>query len=174
MAGDRASNQARATCRGVAPVAGGDLVHDRDVVESLDRRPREEGDLLLFAQVDDRLRATIGEVVAVLDRHDRRELLGTAELLLRDVGQPDVADLALILQLDEGADGIFEWHRRVGAMKLVERDLFQLQPPQAAFAGADEVLGPAVLRPLPGAWSLEPALGRDDHVVRIRATTPHR
>jgi hypothetical protein len=45
-------------------------------------------------------------------------------------------------------DGLLHWHRGVGAVELVQRDLVQLQPPEAAIAGLLEVLGPAVGGPL--------------------------
>ena len=95
IAGERASSQARATCRSVALCRAAISPDQVDVLETLDRGPRDERDVFLFAQVDERLRATVGEVVAVLDRRDRRQLLGAPELLLGDVGQSDVADLAL-------------------------------------------------------------------------------
>jgi len=56
----------------------------------------------------------------------------------------------------------------VGPVELVERDLLEPQPAQAALAGLDQVLGPAVDRPLAGARALQAALGRDHEVIRVR------
>jgi hypothetical protein len=63
-------------------------------------------------------------------------------------------------------------------VELVERDLLQLEPPQASLAGLDQVLRPAVDRPLPGTGALEAAFGRDHKIIRVRAQldrrVPHR
>ena len=103
IAGDRESCHARATWHRRGPVPPSDLDRGRPV-EILDRCPRQEGHVLLLAQVDEAVRAAVAEVVAVLHRHDRRERLRPPELLLIDVADADVADLALLLQLDECAD----------------------------------------------------------------------
>ena len=76
--------------------------------------------------------------------------------------------LPCVLQLDQGADRLLERHLRVGPVELVQRDLLQAQPAQAALAGRAEVLGPAVGRPPPGPGAFEAALGGDDQVVGIR------
>ena len=144
------------------------LLHGPVAVKVLDRRPRQEHDLLLLAQVDERLRPAIVDVVPVLDRHDRGELLCAPQLVLGDVGQPDVPDLALLLEGDQCADRVLQRYRGVGPVELVERDLLELEPPQASLAGLDQVVRPAVLRPLPGTGALEAALGRDHEIIRVR------
>ncbi len=78
-----------------------------------------------------------------------------------------MADLALVLQLDEGADRLLQRHRRIGAVELVEGDLLQAQPPQAALARRAQVLGAAVGGPPSGPGRYEAALGGDDEIVRI-------
>ena len=94
----------------------GDLPHGALAAEVLDRGPRQERDLLLLAQVDQALGRPVGDVEAVLDRHDRGQLLRLSQLTLVDVGQPDVPDLALLLELDEGADRVVERDLGVGAV----------------------------------------------------------
>jgi hypothetical protein len=91
-------------CRLVAPC---DVSEGGESVEVLDRRPRQKGHLLLLAQVDQRVRPAIARVIAVLNRHNRGHLLRSTQLILVDVGQPDVADLALFLQRDQSADRVF-------------------------------------------------------------------
>ena len=90
------------------------------------------------------------------------------QLVLGDVGQPDVPDLALLLEGDECTDRVLQRHRGVGPVELVQRDLFELEPSQASLAGLDQVVRPAVLRPLPGTGALEAALGRDHEIIRVR------
>src|SRR6478672_9241220 len=77
-------------------------------------------------------------------------------------------DLALVLQLGDRADRVGQRHRRVGAVKLVQRHLLQPEPSQAALADLAEVLRPAVGLPAVGARPDQAALGRDDQVVRVR------
>ena len=57
----------------------------------------------------------VGQVVAVLHRHDVDDLARLLELLDRHVRDPDVADLALVLQLLQCADRLLVGHLRVGA-----------------------------------------------------------
>jgi hypothetical protein len=79
-----------------------------------------------------------------------------------------VADLARVLQLDQRADGVLDRHRGVGPVELVERDLVELEPPQAALARLPQVVRMPVDRPLTGPGALQPALGGDHEVVRVR------
>src|SRR5690242_4877840 len=81
---------------------------------------------------------------------------------------PDVAELALVLHFGDRADGLGQRHRRVGAVELVQPELPEPQPPQAALAGLAQVLGPAVGLPAVRARADQAALGRDHQVVRVR------
>ena len=94
-------------------------------------------------------------------------MLGFAELVLVDVGQADVPDLALVLQLDQRADRVHEVDLRVGPVELIERDLVHLQAAEAALAGFAQVLGSAVGLPPARAGSGQTALGGDDQVVGV-------
>jgi hypothetical protein len=53
-------------------------------------------------------------------------------------------------------------------VELVERDLVELEPPQASLAGRDQVLWPAVGRPLSRTGALEAAFGRDHEIIWVR------
>ena len=90
-------------------------------------------------------------VIAVLNRHNRGHRLRSTQLILVDIGQPDVADLALLLQRDQSADRVFERHVGVGPMELIQGDLIQPQASQAALACLPQMFGPAVGIPLSGA-----------------------
>ena len=75
--------------------------------------------------------------------------------------------LPVVLQGDEGADRVLQRHRWIGAMELVQGDLVQPEPPQAALTCLTQVLRPAVrIQPF-GAWPYESTLGGDDRSVRI-------
>ena len=69
-----------------------------------------------------------------------------------------MADLALVVQFDEGSDRIGDRDLRIGAMELVQGDLRELKPAQAAVAGGTKVLGSTVRGPLVGTRPLSPPL----------------
>src|SRR5580658_7112257 len=85
--------------------------------------------------------------------------------MLADIRDPDVTDLSLVLQLDQGADGFLDRDLRVRPVELVQRDL--LQAPEAALALGAQLLRPAVRLPPARAGTLKPALGGDNQIVRI-------
>src|ERR1700722_11131135 len=68
------------------------------------REPRDEGDALAGRGIQQRFGGASGQVVHVLHRHDRRDLLGGGELIDVDLGEPDMTDLAFVLQRDEFTD----------------------------------------------------------------------
>src|SRR5438445_4661294 len=98
------------------------------------RAPWQEGDLLERAELEHRFGAALVDAVAILHRHDRRDLLRPLHLVGRHVGEAEVPDLALVLQGLQRADRFFKRHLGIGAMKLVEIDLVDPQPLQAALA----------------------------------------
>jgi hypothetical protein len=71
------------------------------------------------------------------------------------------------LQLVESADRLLDRDLRIGPVELVQRDLVEPQPPQAALAGPPEVSGPSVGYPASRAGPGQAALGRDDEVIGI-------
>ena len=107
------------------------------------------------------------EVVAVLDAHHVDDLARLLELLDRDVGDPDVADLPLVLELLECADRFLVGDLVVRRVQLIEVDAVDLQPPEAPFAGLPQVLGPPVARPLSRPGTGQAALGGDHEPVRV-------
>jgi hypothetical protein len=91
-----------------------------------------------------------------------------AELLFGHVGDADVPDLALGLELGDRADDSASGTLRVRAVELVQRYLLELEPAQAALAGLPQVLRTPVGFPAVRAGPDQAALGRDDQVVRVR------
>ena len=71
---------------------------------------------------------------------------GAADRLRRGLAEPDVADLALLDQLGERADGLLDRRVRVDAVLVVEVDVVGAQPLQRALDRAAHVLGRAVER----------------------------
>ena len=79
-----------------------------------------------------------------------------------------MADLALLAEAGELADGVLERDRGIGRVQLVDVDALEAQAAQARLAGLAQVLGPPVAAASarrPGAD--ETALGRDHEPVRV-------
>ena len=93
------------------------------------REPGQKRQPLLLASREHVLGGAVDDVVAVLDRHDLDDRLGPFELLAGDVAQSDVPDLALLLELGQGADRVLDRDAGVDGMELVKIDPLE---PQAA------------------------------------------
>jgi hypothetical protein len=78
--------------------------------------PRDKGNAGSSAGVDERIRRPVAQIVVVLHEDDRRQALGARQLGRRYVGQPDMADLALGLQIDQCAERILERNAMVYRM----------------------------------------------------------
>src|SRR6266478_3131199 len=55
-----------------------------------------------------------------------------------EVGDPDVADLPGRDQVVKGRQRLFDGSRRVPAVRLVQVDVVDLEPPKAVFTSADD------------------------------------
>ena len=105
-----------------------------------ERAPREERDALVLAGLQHVLGGEQAAVVLVLHGDDARDRLRRAQLLDRDVRDPDQPDLALVAELAQRADRLLDRHLGIVAVQLVEIDAVELQPPQARLARATQVL----------------------------------
>src|SRR5580692_5258464 len=132
------------------------------------RKPRNEGDVIFLAIVQNIFGAAVGKAVAVLDADDGDNGLCVLNLLDADFGQADVFDLALRLEIFERAELIFRGNFGIDAMQLIEVDAVETETTQAAFASGAEVLGLSVFNPAIGAGTIEAALGGNDQVGWIR------
>ena len=181
MAGDFASSQAIATCITLTPCAAAtcssalpfSLVLVTAAFQPRGRAARErcpwdEGEPFAGAHPEHVLGAAIGEVVTILHRCDRHDAPGSGELLGIEVRHTDVADLALLPQARELAEGILERHLGIDVMELVQVDARELQSLEAPLASLAQVLGPSVRDPLRRARTQQTAFGRDDEAARVR------
>ena len=96
------------------------------------------------------------------------DLLRGFELLDVDLGQPDVADLALLLQRDEFADLVLGGKLVVDAVQLEQVDGVDAEAAQAHLALLAQVGREAEHRPFVGPGAQQTGLGRDDDAVGIR------
>ena len=153
-------------------VVGGGDAPDR-VVPALrkrplqEREPGDEGDPGLLARAQQVLVLAVGEVVAILDSCDRDDSARLFELREIDVRDSDMLDLALRLQLGQGADRLLERHVGIWDVEVVERDRLQPQPPQAGLASSPKMLRSAVGPPLERPVPKVAALGGEHELRRI-------
>jgi len=119
----------------------------------------DESDLVRLAHAEHVPPAAVAEVESVLHGADVGHGSGDGELLERDIGDADVADLALVLKILERADRLREWDRWVGGVQLVEIDAVELEPAQRCLAGGPEMHGAAVGDPTGELAALRQAVG---------------
>src|SRR5207247_9043776 len=96
----------------------GDLGHGT-AAGSAQGKERDENNALRGAVVDDCLGFALGKVVVVLHRHDRHHPSGALDLLDPDVGDSDVADLAPVAVILDGAQAFLDRSLRADAMTLI-------------------------------------------------------
>ncbi len=162
---------------GVRPVAGCGRREELPVggiVPSTEGAVGDESDLVRLALGEHVAPAVVGEVESALHGADLSDRAGARELLEGDVGDADVPDLALALEVLERADRLQEGDGWVGCVQLVELDAIQFKPAQRRLAGGPQVIGAAVGRPpnqpaagepAAGPGAFVAALGRDEKAV---------
>ena len=112
------------------------------------REVRDEADTLLGRGIEQRFGFTHRQVVHVLHGHDLGDLLGLVQLVDADLGEPDVADLAVVLQLEQLAHLVGQRPLGVDAVQLEQADPFQAEPAQAHLDLLAQVLRAAEHVPL--------------------------
>ncbi len=131
------------------------------------RTPREEGDARRRAGGEDGFVLAVEHVVPVLHARDLGDPPRLVEFGDGDLGEPDVADLALLAQLPQGAELVGEGDRGVDAVQLQEADVLAAQPPERLLDLVAQGLGPGVVVPLPRRRPGHAHLGGDQQVVGV-------
>jgi hypothetical protein len=109
----------------------------------------------------------VAEVEAVLHGDHVDDSPRGRELLDADVGDADVADLALALQFLQRPDRLLVRDLGIGGVQLVEVDAVDPQAFQRSLAGLAQVLGAPVAGPLARTGPGQAALGRDHQAVGV-------
>src|SRR5438105_2440229 len=86
------------------------------------REPGDKSDPVTLTIIHHVVPFTVGEAISVLHRHDRDNLARSLDVLLRDVGQCDQANLSLVSQLRESFHRRLERHRWIWSVKLIDID----------------------------------------------------
>src|SRR6202008_597293 len=74
-----------------------------------------------------------------LNGRDRMGRMGTANTLGPCLAHPEITDLALLDEPGHRADGLFDRHRRIDAMLIVEIDGLDTEPLQARLASLRDI-----------------------------------
>ena len=147
MTGERCSSQASASWDGGAVWSLGDLrrAGRRGERGSPVASGNQGMNAMSFcsAVLEHLLGVAVGEVVEVLHGDDRGGLRGFLDLVDDDLGQADVADLALLLERGELAELVGERDLRVDAVQLEQVDALEAEVAQAQLDLLAQVLGPA-------------------------------
>ena len=75
-----------------------------------ERHPRDKGQVIAVADLEDVFRRSFDKVVAVLNRDDRRDRPSLCDLIDADVADTDVPNLPLCLKLGQSTDRFFQRH----------------------------------------------------------------
>ncbi len=139
-----------------------------------DREPGDERDVVPFGVVEYVLCTPVREVVQVLHARDLGDLAGRGQLLDRHLGDTDVADLSLLLELGEGAELVLEGDVRIDAVQLDEVDAVDFEGTQAELHLLLEVGRSADRNPRPRTSAGQARLRRDDESRRRTGARPRR
>src|SRR5436305_6317519 len=134
------------------------------------REPRDEADAVGLAVVEHFFGLPVGEVVEVLHRGDLEDSLRRLDLLDGDLRQPEMADLALVLELLHEPELLLARHLGIDPVQLPQVDGLNAKPTHAHQAALAQVLRPAHRRPDAGAMPRKTTLRRDvDAVERMQS-----
>jgi hypothetical protein len=76
-----------------------------------------------------------------LQRRHRVHRVGAADRGRPGLGDAEMPDLALLLELRHGADGVLDRHRVVDPVNVIEIDVVGAEALQTAFAGLHDIVG---------------------------------
>ncbi len=111
---------------------------------------------------------TIGEAVAVLHRDDRDNFASSLDVLLRNVGQSDQANLPFVSQLSQRLHGCFKRHDGIRNMQLINVDPLQTQSLEASLNCLAKVCRSCIVGPLVRAGTIPASFGGDYKTSRVR------
>src|SRR3989441_1862397 len=137
---------------GLGVVSLCDLVEGAPGASQFSKRqggPGDKADTLALTKIDHRLglgnRHLFGlahrQIIVILHSDNRHDLLGSCQLIDRDIRQSDVANLPFLPHLREFTYRVLKWNLGVRAMKLIEVNAIEAQTPQASFQGLTKMLG---------------------------------
>src|SRR5271166_1611171 len=131
------------------------------------RKPGDKSDSIVLAIIHYVVPFTVGKAISVLDRDDRHNFARPLDVLLRDIGQSDQANLSFVSQLGQSFHGRVEGHDGIRNVQLVNVDAVHAQPLKAALNRFAKVGGRRVMGPLIRARTVPASLGRNHKAGRV-------
>ena len=133
-----------------------------------ERKPWNEYDSIAFTIIHHIVPFTVGEAISVLHRGDGDNFARSLDVLLRDVGQRDQANLSFISQLGQSFHRRVEGHDRVWNVQLVNFNSIQAQSLAAAFNCFAKVRRSCIMSPLIRAGTVPASLGGNYKASLVR------
>ncbi len=111
---------------------------------------------------------TVGKAIAVLHGNDRDNSARSHDVLERDVGQPDQANLAFVSQLRQSFHRRLKRDNGVRNMQLINVDAIHAHSLEASFNRLAQVRGSCIVGPLIRARTVPASLSCDYNTNRVR------
>src|SRR3984893_215082 len=128
---------------------------------------RQEEDSLARTEIDDWIMLAFRHAVTILNGGNCCNRLSFFDLIQRDVGEPNPANLALLLQRCQGSHRFGKRSIRVNPMQLIKIDAIKPQILQTLLAVTPETFQAGVKISLGCGFLDNSALSRNEKIVRI-------
>src|SRR5712675_3448155 len=112
------------------------------------REPGNKSNSVALAVIHHVVPLTVGEAVAILHRNDGDDFARSLNVLLRDVGQPNQANLAFVSQLRQRFHGGLKRDDRIRSVELIDLDTVQAQSLEAALHRLAKMRRRSIMGPL--------------------------
>ncbi len=132
------------------------------------REPGNKGNSIALAIIHHVVPFAIRKAIAVLHGNDWDNFARSLDVLLRDVGQRDQANLAFVSQLSQSFHRCLERDDGIRNVQLIDVDAVQAQSLQTSFNRLAKVLGSRIVGPLIRAGTVPAPLGGDYEANRVR------
>lgn len=130
--------------------------------------PGNKDDFIAFTIVHYLVPFAVGKAITVVHGNDGNNFAGALNVLLRDVGQRDQANLAFVSQLGQSFHGRFKRDDRIRRMQLINVDAVQAQSFEASLNRAAKVCGSGIVSPLIRSGTIPASFRRNYQASRIR------
>ena len=129
--------------------------------------PGNKDDFIAFTIVHHVVPFAVGKAITVLHGNDGNNFACALDMFLRDVGQPDQANLAFVSQPSQSFDGRFKRNDRIRSVQLINVDAVQAQSFETSLNRFAKVRGSRIMGPLIRTGPVPASFGRYHKTGRI-------
>src|SRR6266576_3422440 len=130
-------------------------------------KPGNEGNSIALTIIDHVVPFAVRKAIAVLHRDNWDDLACSLDVLLRDVGQRDQANLAFVSQLSQRFDRGLKRDDGIRDMQLINVDAVQAQSFEASLNRLAKVRGSGIVGPLVRAGTIPTSLSGNHETSRV-------